>query len=151
MFLRFPSVQLRCCGAIGNFVLATLLTGSGQAVRADAARVLHSPDGRIEVQIQMPTPGSADTPYWSAAFGGKAMLNHCRLSLNIAEEGDLLAGVGVREERSRSWDKRVRVLFGKTETANDGCHETALHTRKPAAPARGSGIPLLQRCDRLPL
>ena len=131
VFFRFLALQPRCYGAIGSFVLAALLAVSGQAVRADAARVLHSPDGRLAVQIQMPSSGSADTPHWSATFRGKAILNDCRLSLNVAEGGDLLAGVQVQEERSRSLDKRVRVLFGKTEVAHDNYHELRFTLENP--------------------
>ena len=119
MFLQFRSLQPRNYGAIGNFVFIALLAVSGQAVHANAARILHSPDGRLTVQIQMPSPGSTDTPRWSATFGGKAILSNCRLSLNVAEGGDLLAGVQVQEERSHSLDKRIRVLFGKVDSAND--------------------------------
>ena len=144
VYFLFPSLQPRCYGAVSSFVLMGLLAVGGQAVRAEGARVHHSPDGRLAVQIQMPVPGSADTPHWSAAFNGKTILSNCRLSLNIAGEGDLLAGVQVQEERSRSLDKRVRVLFGKTEVAHDNYHETALYARKPPSSARGGGIPLLQ-------
>ena len=131
MFLQFRCLQSRSYGAVGNFVLIALLAVSGQAVRADAAHVLNSPDGRLAVQIQMPSSGSADTPHWSATFRGKAILNDCRLSLKVAEGGDLLAGVRVQKERSRSLDKRVRVLFGKTEYASDHYHELRFTLENP--------------------
>src|SRR5438445_2752369 len=86
-----------------------------QTVRADAPSTLHSPDGRLGVQINMPRPGSAETPRWSATFRGKTILSDCRLSLEVAQVGDLLEGVRVRSQRSRFADERVRILFGKAD------------------------------------
>jgi alpha-glucosidase len=96
------------------------------AARADALPALKSPDGRLAVQIQMPPPGAADTPRWTASFRGKTILSDCRLSLQAADAGELLAGVRVQNQRNRSADERVQVLFGKTATARDRYHETRL-------------------------
>ena len=102
-------------------LIGTAIFG-GQTAHA-APRSLHSPDGRLAVQIQMPVPGSTETPRWSATFRGRPLLTDCRLSLEVAGEGDLLEGVEVRSERSRSVDKRVKVLFGKTDTTSDRFRE----------------------------
>ena len=67
--------------------------------------MLQSPDGRIGVQIALPTPDSAEMPRWSATFRGKEILQDCRLSLEAKGEGDLLAGVRVRNERRRALDR----------------------------------------------
>lgn len=96
----------------------------GRSARADAPRLLSSPDGRLGVQIAMPPAGSPETPHWSATFRGKPILTDCRLSLEVAGEGDLLAGVRVRSERRRSADTRVRVLFGRTDFTRDRYRET---------------------------
>src|SRR5258708_7336361 len=105
---------------------------SGQAVRADAPHILNSPDSGIRLNVQMPPPGSPRTPYWSASFHGKSIFTSSRLSLKIAGEGDLLAGIRLLSERSRSSDKRVRVLFAKPEHARDHYRETrfALENRR---------------------
>src|ERR1051326_5765767 len=103
--------------------LCVMLFGLGivgeLAAHADRPALLQSPDGRLRVQIQMPSPGSSETPRWSATFRGIPLLSDCRLSLDMADVGDLLAGVQVRSERRRSADQRVRVLFGKTDYAQD--------------------------------
>src|ERR1051326_1116530 len=108
--------------------LCVMLFGLGivgeLAAHADRPALLQSPDGRLRVQIQMPTPGSSDTPRWSATFRGAPLLHDCRLSLKVAEMGDLLAGVQVRNERRRSANNRVRVLFGKADFARDRYQET---------------------------
>src|SRR4051812_16359095 len=86
--------------------------------RAEPRQVhrLTSPDGRIEVSIQMPVPDSVASPRWSATFHGKQILTDCRLGLQTADGGDLMTGE-VARERSRSVDKRIPVLFGKSDHA----------------------------------
>jgi len=79
----------------------------------------------------MPAPGSAETPCWSAAFRGKAILQDCRLHLEAAGEGNLLAGVRVLRERQRSVDSRVRVLFGKAAEARDRYREARFALETP--------------------
>jgi alpha-glucosidase len=93
--------------------------------------MLESPDERIGVQITLPTPGSAETPRWSATFRGKAILHDCRLSLEAQGEGDLLAGVRVRSERRRSADSRVKVLFGRAAAARDRYREARFTLENP--------------------
>ncbi|MCW3053351.1 MAG: glycoside hydrolase [Chthonomonadales bacterium] len=106
--------------------LMGMLVLGAQSAHANTLQSLQSPDGRLAVQIQLPPPGSAETPHWLATFRGKALLNDCRLSLEVAGGGDLLAGAQVRSERRSSHDQPVRVLFGKTESARDRYQETRL-------------------------
>src|SRR5262249_31514351 len=113
---RFSALALLCMAVICR----------EQVVRADAPTTLRSPDGRLSVELNMPPPGSAETPRWSATFRGKTILSDCRLSLEVADAGDLLAGARVRNQRSRSVDERVRILFGKAEMARDHYAETRL-------------------------
>src|SRR6266446_4517572 len=68
-------------------------------LRAGNAYLLTSPDGRIKASIEMPEPGSAKSPRWSATFRGRAILSECGLGLPTAESGDLMAGVRVVRER----------------------------------------------------
>lgn len=116
---------------MGILLTAAAMAASGQAARADAPRSLHSPDGRLVVQIRMPEVGSAETPRWSATLRGRVLLNHCRLSLEVAGAGDLLAGVRVRSERRSAHDRPVRVLFGKTALAQDRYQETRFALENP--------------------
>jgi alpha-glucosidase len=97
-----------------------------RAVRADTPTTLRSPDGRLTVQVEMPPAGSMETPRWSASFRGKTVLSNCRLGLEAADAGELLAGVGVRNQDNRSADEHVRVLFGKAASARDRYRETRL-------------------------
>jgi alpha-glucosidase len=126
LFNRFP---FKLCG-IALIAMGTVALNASVS-RADTVRSLHSPDGRLVVQVRMPAPGSAETPRWSAIFRGKALLNDCRLSLEFAGLGDLLAGVHVRSERRRSHDQLMRVLFGKTEYARDRFQETRFSVENP--------------------
>ncbi|HZO88483.1 MAG TPA: glycoside hydrolase family 97 protein [Chthonomonadaceae bacterium] len=138
---RFPSS--RCSGAaIISCALGGLAVLGGRAAHADIPRTLTSPDGRLSVQIQMPPPGSAQTPLWSATFQGKPLLTDCRLSLSVADEGDLLAGVRVRSERHRSADKRIRILFGKAAVARDRYREVRFSLETP----RRRRVDVLFRC-----
>jgi alpha-glucosidase len=109
-----------------GMVLVITMTGLAaeclQAQQADL-RLLNSPDGRIHVSITIPAPEPAKRPSWSASFRGKPILTECELGLHLAEAGDLMAGVRIREERRRSVDERVPVLFGRSDHAHDHFNE----------------------------
>jgi len=132
----------RCRVAAVGIAAVWLVLVGGQSAHADPPRPLNSPDGRLAVQFVMPLPGSNDTPHWSATFRGKPILNASQLSLNIAGEGDLLAGVRVRSERRRSVNKRVRVLFGRADFAPDRYHETRFSLETP----RKRRVDVIVRC-----
>ncbi|MGH8245829.1 MAG: glycoside hydrolase family 97 N-terminal domain-containing protein, partial [Gammaproteobacteria bacterium] len=102
--------------------------------RAQPSQVhrLTSPDEQIRVSIQMPAPGSVERPRWSATFRGKQVLTDCRLGLQTADAGDLMAGVRVVRERSRSVNQRVRALFGKSDRAQDRFREIRFTLETPA-------------------
>jgi alpha-glucosidase len=121
-------------------VLSAFLLG-GQAL-ADTPRVLKSPDRRISIEIQLPSPSSSTTPTWSVTFRGKPLLTGCRLSLHLAGEGDLLAGTRATSVRERPVRQRIKVLFGKTSQATDRYNETRLSLENP----RGRRVDLLFRC-----
>lgn len=110
--------------------MAAVVTG-GQPAYAEASYALQSPDAGITVRIQMPAPGSVETPRWSASFRGKAFLTDCRLSLKVAEAGELLAGAQVRRERDRSADTRTRILFGRADSARDRYREKRFSLENP--------------------
>src|SRR5437879_4607065 len=100
-----------------------VLVIGGIALQAGTSSVVTSPSGRIKASIEMPAPGSTNSPWWSATFRGKTILTQCRLGLQMADSGNLMAGVRVVRERRRSVDKRIPVLFGKADHANDRFHE----------------------------
>jgi alpha-glucosidase len=114
-------------------MIAAELLASTHDVKAQARDIqpLTSPDGRIEVSIRMPAPGSTGRPRWSAVFQGKPILSECELGLQTSDAGDLLAGVNVRRERRRSVNRRIQVLFGKSDHADDCFHETRLSLETP--------------------
>jgi len=60
---------------------------------------LTSPDEKIRVLIQMPASGSVERPRWSATFRGNQILTDCRLGLQTADAGDLMAGVPSADAR----------------------------------------------------
>jgi len=101
-----------------------LLTAVVLETEAGEINRLSSPDGRIKVSVQMPSPGTLERPRWSATFHGKPILTECALGLQTADAGDLMAGARVLRQRSRSVDERVAVLFGKADHANDRFRET---------------------------
>jgi len=120
---------------MGMWVLAVaagLLPGlRATSARAADVRRLASPDGRIAVLIEMPEPGSTGRPRWSAAFDGKPILTGCELGLETSDAGELMAGVRVRRERSRSSNQTIPVLFGKSDHADDFFHETRFSLETP--------------------
>ncbi len=105
------------------------VTGRAQT---DSARDVASPDARIQVSIHLPTAASTDSPLWSASFRGKPIVSDCRLGLQTADAGDLMAGVRLVRQRSRSVDERIQVLFGKSDHAQDRFHETRFWLETPA-------------------
>jgi alpha-glucosidase len=107
------------------------MTFGGFLANAGEVSSLSSPDARIKVSIQWPAPGSAEQPHWSAAFRGKQILSDCGLGLETADAGDLMSGVSLLHVRSRSVDQRIRVLFGKSDHANDRFHETRFLLQTP--------------------
>lgn len=119
-------LQASCLSMTAFALFCLAFVGRQPAARAEVPQTLHSPDGRLGVQITLPPPGSTQAPRWSATFRGKPILSDCRLSLEVADAGELLAGVRVRSEQSRFADERVRVLFGKAAVARDHYQETRL-------------------------
>jgi alpha-glucosidase len=100
-------------------VIGLLLAAGTLSAEADEANLLNSPDGAIQVSIQMPAAGSDQRPRWSASFHGKPILKECGLGLQTADTGDLMAGVRVVRQRRRSEGQRIRVLFGNADHAQD--------------------------------
>jgi alpha-glucosidase len=115
-----PSTHSRACGLALGWLLATAVVPSGTAAETN---LLSSPDSRIQTSIQMPAPGSVERPRWSVTFLGRPILTHCGLGLQTADAGDLMVGVRVLQQRSRSVDKRVPVLFGRSDHADDRFRE----------------------------
>jgi alpha-glucosidase len=116
-------------------------TSSFDAMAAEM-KILSSPDGRIQVSIQMPVAGSVERPRWSATFHGKTLLTGCGLGLQTTDAGDLMAGVRIVDEHSRIVDERIPVLFGKSDQANDRFHEVRFTLETP----RHRGTDVVFRC-----
>jgi len=129
-FLGFGSARMNSALSNSRISLTARTYFSGLFGLLVAAEVLgaqvsklNSPDGRIEISIEMPAPASVEGPHWSATFRGKPILGRCALGLETVTEGDLMAGARVEREQNRSVDERVPVLFGKADHANDHFRE----------------------------
>jgi hypothetical protein len=61
--------------------------------RASEVYRLSSPNGQIQVVIEMPAAGSREQLRWSATFRGKQIAAACQLGLQSAEAGELMEGV----------------------------------------------------------
>src|SRR5258708_3053497 len=90
-----------------------------------------SPDGRIEIVIEMPMTASTEQPRWSAAFQGKPILGAWELGLETADAGEVTAGVKVEHARTRSVNQRIPVLFGRADHADNSFHETRFSLETP--------------------
>ena len=121
-------MQILLVASIG---LLLLLEFCGFSAPANDVRLLGSPDTRIQVSIQLPAPGSTETPRWSATLRGTPILTDCRLGLLTAADGDLMAGVRAIRERSRAVDQAVRVLFGRSARARDRFREIRFTLETP--------------------
>ncbi|HVV71762.1 MAG TPA: glycoside hydrolase family 97 N-terminal domain-containing protein, partial [Verrucomicrobiae bacterium] len=87
--------------------------------RADEFYTLTSPDSRLAISIQIPSPNSSQHPHWSLRFDGKPLLADCRLGLQLKGPGELLTGVRLLDHHSNAANRPVKVLFGKTAYAQD--------------------------------
>src|SRR6266404_5502703 len=101
------NAPLRVCVSLSIFALGFLSTFGALSAYSDNPLVLTSPDGRIHVSIQMPAPNSPERPRWSATFRGDPILTGCALGLQTADAGDLMVGVRIARERTRSVDHRI--------------------------------------------
>ncbi|MBI4658206.1 MAG: glycoside hydrolase family 97 protein [Verrucomicrobia bacterium] len=99
--------------------------------RAGEVHKLSSPNGRIQMSVEMPEPGSTNRPRWSATFRAKPILADCGLSLQTADSGEVMAGVRVVHKLSRAVDDRIPVLFGKVDHTNDRFQETRFTLETP--------------------
>ena len=131
------------CRSLGSWLLIIAIAAFRVVAAPEIeARILNSPDGRIQVSIQMPAPDLNEQPIWSVKFWGKTLLTGCRLGLQTTEAGDLLIGSALLEERRRSVDERVTIPFGKADHAND--HYNELRCRIQGAQQRQ--IDVVFRC-----
>ncbi len=111
--------------------IGSLVAWSAFVTQAGQAKLLSSPDGKLQVSVRMPVAGSVERPRWSATFRGKPVLGECSLGLQTADAGDLMVGVKVLRERRRSVNERVPVPFGKSDHANDHFHEVRYTLETP--------------------
>ena len=113
-------------------------------IRAQSVELvsLSSPDRRILMSIQMPVPGTGQSPKWSSTFHGKPILSDCLASLHTKEAGDLMNGVSVAEARRRSVDEIIPVVFGKSDRAHDRFNELRFVLETP----RHHRVDLVFRC-----
>jgi alpha-glucosidase len=114
------SITAACLGVLISVLTATDTPG---AVAGEATNLLTSPDGRIQVLLHVPAPGSGDRLRWSASLRGRPILTRCGLGLATADAGDLMVGTRVLNERRRSVDERIPVLFGRADHANNDFRE----------------------------
>lgn len=133
----------RCSRAAGSYLLErtfclclaalglALVPTDGQA-QTDNVHSLTSPDGRIQVTIHLPDGNSAERPGWSASFRGKPVLTECRVGIQTADSGDVMAGARLLRQRDRSVDQRIQVLFGKSDHARDCFQESRFWLETPA-------------------
>jgi alpha-glucosidase len=125
-----PAVPILSLTLLRALVLLGLQMGF-TALAQDGEYRLTSPDGRLDFSLRLPQPGSSERPHWSAVFRGKAIVSECQLGLQTSRAGELMAGVKLVRKHERSVDQRIRVLFGKTDHAQDRFHETRFELETP--------------------
>lgn len=106
------------------WVLASVvLLPTAPWAQGEALPPLRSPDGRIEIGLQLPPAGTPTRPSWAATFRSRSLLVGCDLGLETAEAGDLLPGTRVVSERRRSVRQQIPVLFGRSSQVDDAFDE----------------------------
>src|SRR5215468_4590303 len=128
MLLRSRAIN----GALlSGFVLAGLCATTASATPTSELQSLGSPDGRIQVAIAMPAPGSTDNPRWLATFRGRLVVAECTLGLQVVGAGDVMRGASVLKQRRRSVDHEIPVRFGKADHADDHYNEIRFTVETP--------------------
>jgi alpha-glucosidase len=122
--------------------MSLLLAGSAIGAEAGKISLLASPSGQLRVSIQMPARGSVEPPRWSLSFRGKKILSDCRLGLEVAEAGDVMAGAHLSKASRRSNDEWVTVPFGKAARARDRFREI----RYTMESLKGRRVDVVFRC-----
>ena len=126
------SITTACFSLVSGLLASCGASGAGAG---EATNVLTSPDGRIQVLLQMPAAGSQERPRWSASYRAEPILTGCGLGLATAEAGDWMVDARALSERRRAVDQRLPVLFGRSDHANNDFREvryameTAQHYR----------------------
>ena len=84
----------RAASLAAGWLLAAYAPAAAQPVghlaetQASRTAQLSSPDGRIEVRFQWPTPATSGRLRWSATFRGEPVLAGCGLGLQVTDAGD---------------------------------------------------------------
>ncbi len=134
---------LPATGLLAAIAAASLLTASPfQPLAASGAESLASPDGRIQVKVRLPAPGSSERPRWSATFRGEPVLTGCELGLRTGEGGDVMLGAQGIQQRKRSVNERIPVPFGRADHAANRYHEIRYTFEAP----RGGLVDVVFRC-----
>ena len=83
-----PTRPHRCrrIARILSLVIGGLALHSDYGIAANIEE-LRSPDGRIRLSFEMPTPGTGDRPRWFVAFGDQVGLLRGRLGLESVDGG----------------------------------------------------------------
>src|SRR5262245_26403139 len=135
-------LKLRYSKRVVCIFICSIFIPLGFNALAEEPLLLDSPDSSIQVSIKMPSPGSQESPSWSATFRGKRILIDCGLGLQTADSGDLMVGARVMNKRSRSVDERIPVLFGRADHANDRFRESRFTLETP----QRRGVDVILRC-----
>lgn len=106
-----------------SLLLATALLLQVATLHAADSGQLNSPDGRIQVLVQMPDGAPDRQPVWSARFRGQIIFTNCVLGLETLQSGNLLQGVKVAKVAHRTVNDRIPVLFGRSDHADDRFQE----------------------------
>ena len=115
-------MKLRLC----LIAIVASATMAATIANAEVTREVRSPSGRVQIQISIPKAGSSEPPHWMAIYGKKNVLTDCKLSLDVVDQGNLLAGAQINSEKSSRSNKRIPVLFGKSAFAQDNFREIRL-------------------------
>jgi alpha-glucosidase len=129
--LRRYWLQHGCISRARVALFCLAICHAQQSVNAAAPVTLESPDRRLNVQIDVPGPGSVDLPHWALRFRGKTILSSCRLSLKTKGAGELFTGAQIANQQSRSVDERIPIPFGKADHAANRFRETRLLLKNP--------------------
>ena len=105
-------------------------------------QVLRSPDGRIQVEVRAPKPGSDDLPQWDLSVAGHRRFEGCRLDLVTRDRSHLLAGARLVGVSHRHADTRIPWPFGRADHVRDHYREMSLRF----SPRSGPPVEVIVRC-----
>jgi alpha-glucosidase len=125
---------------LGIVAGASAVLGVTDEGRETGAVVVRSPDGRIDIALQVPSaPISGDlAPFYHVSYRGKQIIGDSPLGMTF-KDGGALSGLSTVQVHRDSHDQTWPVIAGKSATARDHFNQATILLSEREASHGGKG------------